>query len=83
MYGDIANTTSQQVNNKMSAFLRQHLGGLCITTYHIYDYEIITIVLNEVLRIDNGGLEYMCPCFCVFSDFLAIRQPIRTYYISN
>ena len=24
------------------------------------------------LRIDNGGLEYMCTCFCVFSDILAI-----------
>ena len=34
------------------------------------------------LRIDNGGLEYMCSWFCVFTDILAIHQSIRTYYIS-
>ena len=28
------------------------------------------------LRIDNGGLDYMYPWFCVFSDILAIHQSI-------
>ena len=35
------------------------------------------------LRIDNGGLEYMCTCFYIFSDILAIHNSIWTYYISN
>ena len=35
------------------------------------------------LRIDNGGLEYMCTWYCVFSDILAVHQSIWTKYISQ
>ena len=36
-----------------------------------------------MIRIDNGGLGYMCTWFCIFSDILAIHQSILTYYISD
>ena len=38
-------------------------------------------VLHEDLRIDNGGLEYMCTWFCAFSDILAIHHSNWTYFI--
>ena len=33
---------------------------------------------SKGLRIDNGGLEYMCIWFYIFSDILAMHQSIWT-----
>ena len=38
----------------------------------------IVNALHCQLRIDNGGLEYMCTWCCVFSDILAIHRSIWT-----
>ena len=43
----------------------------------------LKIALFTILRIDNGGFEYMCTCFYVFSDILAIHKSIWTPDISN
>ena len=35
----------------LAIFTKSYNGGICIRTYHIYDYEIIIFILNEVLKL--------------------------------
>ena len=72
------------INVKQTAFFKEKRKGK-MNYLGLMAHETL-IRLNSPayeLRIDNGGLEYMCTWFCVFSYILAIHQSIWTYYISN
>ena len=39
-------------------------------------FRLFMLNKHHVLRIDNGGLGYMCTRFCIVSDILAIHKSI-------
>ena len=53
-------------------------GKSMVSKQLFYLVSLLSLKIHVVIRIDNGGLQYMCTWFCDLSDIMAMHQSIWT-----